>query len=92
VHTENYAEHERQKETYEEQLQAARERLNEVIDEANKLRKHRDVTLETNLRKIRQLETQKQAMQVRTPPASPARSALSAVCGGAVVRVCMRGG
>lgn len=60
---ENYAEHERQKETYEEQLMVARERLEEVNREANKLRKQRDVTLEAHLRKIRQLEIQKKTLQ-----------------------------
>ncbi len=64
THTENYAEHERQKETYEEQLMVARERLEEVNREANKLRKQRDVTLEAHLRKIRQLEIQKKTLQV----------------------------
>lgn len=68
THTENYAEHERQKETYEEQLMVARERLEEVNREANKLRKQRDVTLEAHLRKIRQLEIQKKTLQVSPSP------------------------
>jgi Flp pilus assembly protein TadB len=80
THTENYAEHERQKETYEEQLMVARERLEEVNREANKLRKQRDVTLEAHLRKIRQLEIQKKTLQV---------ALFSLACVSCVCRVCV---
>jgi DNA repair ATPase RecN len=80
THTENYAEHERQKETYEEQLMVARERLEEVNREANKLRKQRDVTLEAHLPKIRQLKIQKKTLQVSLSPL--AAHARARVCRG----------
>lgn len=61
---ENYSEHERQKAIYEERLREARGRIDEALNSANDVRTDRELISESNMRRIRQLESEQKALLV----------------------------